>query len=95
MYFSLGNARFIDSLKFLNCNLGELVQGLDNVEHEDGYFDDGERELIRRKGVYPYEYMDSITRFGETSLPPIEAFDSTFNVCMGRKSVKLNTSMLK
>ena len=26
--------------------------------------------LLLRKGVYPYEYMDSWERFNETSLPP-------------------------
>ena len=30
--------------------------------------------LLLRKGVYPYEYMDSWERFDETSLPNKEAF---------------------
>ena len=30
-------------------------------------------ELIRR-GVYPYDYMDSFDRFDETELPPQDAF---------------------
>ena len=30
-----------------------------------------------RKGVYPYEYMDSWERFDETALPPIEKFYSS------------------
>ena len=34
------------------------------------------RKLIVRKGVYPYEYMDSWARFEETQLPPKEAFYS-------------------
>ena len=33
-------------------------------------------KLMRRKGVYPYEYMDSWERFEETRLPPREAFYS-------------------
>ena len=32
--------------------------------------------LFLRKGVYPYEYMDSWKRFDETSLPDKEAFYS-------------------
>ena len=32
--------------------------------------------LLLRKGVYPYEYMDSWERFSETSLPDKEAFYS-------------------
>ena len=31
-------------------------------------------EMLTRKGVYPYSYMDSFTRFEETSLPPRDAF---------------------
>ena len=35
--------------------------------------------LSLRKGVYPYEYMDSWERFDETSLPDKEAFYSKLN----------------
>ena len=35
--------------------------------------------LLLRKGVYPYEYIDSWERFNETSLPPKEAFYSELN----------------
>ena len=35
--------------------------------------------LLLRKGVYPYEYMDSWERFNETSLPDQKAFYSEFN----------------
>ena len=36
--------------------------------------------LLLRKGVYPYEYMDSWQRFDETSLPDIEDFYSNLNM---------------
>ena len=36
--------------------------------------------LLLRKGVYPYEYMDSWERFNETSLPSKEDFYSNLNV---------------
>ena len=32
--------------------------------------------MLLRKGVYPYEYMDSWERFNETSLPPKKDFYS-------------------
>ena len=36
--------------------------------------------LLLRKGVYPYEYMESWQRFDETSLPDKEAFYSNLNM---------------
>ena len=35
---------------------------------------------MRRKGVYPYEYMDGWKKFEETSLPPKDAFYSRLNM---------------
>ena len=35
--------------------------------------------LLLRKGVYPYEYMDSWEKFYETSLPDEESFYSELN----------------
>ena len=35
--------------------------------------------LLLRKGVYPYEYMDSWEKFDETSIPPKEAYYSKLN----------------
>ena len=32
--------------------------------------------MLLRKGIYPYEYMDSCEKFNETSLPDKEAFYS-------------------
>ena len=36
--------------------------------------------LVLRKGIYPYEYMDSWERFDENAIPPREAFYSELNV---------------
>ena len=36
--------------------------------------------LLLRKGVYPYEHMDSWERFNETSLPDKKAFYSELNL---------------
>ena len=37
-------------------------------------------KLLLRKGVYPYEYMDSWKRFNETELPLKNKFYSTLNL---------------
>ena len=36
--------------------------------------------MLIRKGIYPYEYMDSWDKFKETSLPNIEKFYSNLNM---------------
>ena len=47
---------------------------LTQQEHTKGKF-----ELVIRKGVYPYKYMNSWERFDETDLPPIEKFYSSLS----------------
>lgn len=63
--------RFIDSYAFLNTGLERLASFLQQSDFK--YCTDVN---MRRKGYYPYEYMNSFTRFHETELPPIEAFYS-------------------
>ena len=36
--------------------------------------------MLLRKGVYPYEYIDTCERFNETLLPDKEAFHSNLNM---------------
>ena len=78
--FSLGILRFIDSYQFLPSSLDNLVASNkpDDFEIMKQFEpDDERRSLVLRKGVYPYEDMNSFERFNETSLPPKEAFYST------------------
>ena len=39
-----------------------------------GHLDEDAFELLCRKGVYPYDYMDSFERFNETKLPKKEEY---------------------
>ena len=36
-------------------------------------------DLVRQKGVYPYDYMDIFNRFSETQLPPKNGFFNRLN----------------
>ena len=71
--------RFIDSLKFMNSSLEKLASNLTSFPELEGYFKGKQLELVKRKGVYPYDYMNCISRMSETSLPPIECFYSKLN----------------
>ena len=73
--------RFIDSSKFMSTSLGKLVNNLPETAFQNvgKYYTKEKLDLIKRKGVYPYEYMDSIERFKETRLPPKEFFYSSLN----------------
>ena len=70
--------RFLDSCKFLPASLGALVNNLskDAFNNLERYYTTEEAKLIKRKGVYPYEYMNTEERFNETKLPPKKAFYS-------------------
>ena len=70
--------RFIDSFKFMNTSLESLVNNLpgDAFNNLERYYKGEKLSLVKRKGVYPYEYMDSLERFKENKLPPKEAFYS-------------------
>ena len=70
--------RFIDSFKFMSTSLDSLVNNLpdDAFNNLEGCYKGEKLSLVKRKGVYPYEYMDSLERLDETKLPPKEAFYS-------------------
>ena len=79
--FSWGQFRFVDSYAFLSSSLGQLVANTPkaNLSITRLYIEQAKFNLITRKGVFPYEYMDSFDRFEETQLPPKENFYSSLS----------------
>lgn len=69
MAFTMGQRLvFMDSFQFMNSSLERLVSVLPKSEFKFLKQCSGENsELMMRKVVYPYEYMDSFERFKETS----------------------------
>ena len=69
---------FKDSLKFMGSSLGALVNNLPKhaFKNLERYYTPEQAELIKQKGFYPYEYMDTEEKFNDTKLPPREAFYS-------------------
>ena len=72
--------RFLDSFKFLQTSLANLVS---NLQPDDFYNTKREFkknvDLLTRKGVYPYDYVSSLEKLSETQLPPKEEFYSKLN----------------
>jgi len=67
--------RFLDSFRFMPASLDELGGNLEKSEmsHIKKTFPNN-FELITRKGVFPYEYLDSIEKLSEKSLPNQSVF---------------------
>ena len=75
--------RFIDSFKFMSSSLDSLTKNLVRGGKKlFGFEDYSELQygLLTRKGVYPYEYINSWDGFEETQLSPISAFYSNLNM---------------
>ena len=75
--------RFIDSCRFMALGLHKLASNLDDDQYKhlrEFYKEEEVFRLMRRKGVYPYEYMDSWKKLKETSLPPKDVFYSRLNM---------------
>ena len=72
--------RFIDSYKFLQTSLANLVSNLQPTDFINTKREFKQHtELITRKGVYPYDYVSNLKKFSETQLPPREEFYSKLN----------------
>ena len=81
MAFMLGNhLTFIDSMQFMSSSLEKLVSNLPNeaFKYTSQEFKGKKLDLMARKGIYPYDYMDSFDKFNE-QLPSKGAFYSILN----------------
>ena len=78
----MNELRFIDSFNFINSSLEKVVSNLslDKLRETEKVFKD-KIKFVSRKGVYPYDYIDSITNFNEKELLPKKLFYSKLNNC--------------
>ena len=84
MAFTLNkHLAFIDSMLFMSSSLDKLVK---NLTDKDFVFlseeSSGEQlKLVKEKGIYPYEYMNSFKKFKENKLPDKSKFFSSLKNC--------------
>ena len=80
MAFYIGkHLSFIDSFAFMSSSLDKLAGNLEDrdfIYTKDYFTDPVLFNLMKRKGVYPYDYMDSFRKFNDTELPKREDFYS-------------------
>ncbi|XP_077278040.1 uncharacterized protein LOC143906113 [Temnothorax americanus] len=74
--------RFVDSFKFLSTSLERLASYLDKgklkiMRSEFSELSESDFDLLTRKGVFPYEYVDGFDKLLVTELPPREDFYSS------------------
>ncbi|GFY45601.1 uncharacterized protein TNIN_106361 [Trichonephila inaurata madagascariensis] len=69
--------RFLDYFKFMASSIDSLaknVKGEREFRETAKYFPEDKLDLVTRKGVYPYDYMDSWEKCEETRLPSKNEF---------------------
>ena len=77
--FKIGkHLKFIDSYQFMASPLANLAKALpDNKYIYTSEAFSGEKlDLMKAKGVYPYDYIDSFQKFSQTQLPKRDDFYS-------------------
>ena len=87
--FTINNSLvFIDSMQFMNSSLDALAKNLldNDFKYLSQEFTGALLKLLKRKGVYPYEYMDSFKKLSEDKLPDrCEFYSSLKGECISEK----------
>ena len=70
---------FIDSMQFMNSSLDEPVKNMSDeyFKYLEEEFGSENLELLKQKGNYPYEYINSFERFNDEKLAPRKYFYSS------------------
>ena len=75
-FFLNKNFVFIDSMQFMNFSLDKLIKDLsdEDFKYLKEEFGSNNLELLKQKGAYSYEYINSFERFNEEKLPAKNIF---------------------
>ncbi len=71
--------RFLDSIKFMNGSLDKLAETLGKdqfgtLTSQMSQTPEESLDLLKQKGVFPYEYLTDFSKLNAMSLPPKDAF---------------------
>ena len=72
MAFTISNNLvFINSMQFMSSSLNKLVKNLsdNDFKYLSQEFSGDLLQLVKQKGVYPYEYMNRFAKVSEDKLP--------------------------
>ena len=69
-------------MQFMNSSLDKLVKNLsdEDFKYLVEEFSSENLELLKQKGAYPYEYMNSFERFNKEELPARKYFFSSIKI---------------
>ena len=75
-FFLNKNLVCIDNMQFMNSSLYKLVKNQSDEDFKYLIEEFGSKtlKLLKQKGDYPYEYMNSFERFNEEKLPARKYF---------------------
>ena len=78
-FFLNKNLVFIDSMQFMNSSLDKLVKNLsdEDFKYLVEEFGSGNLRLLKQKGAYPYEYINSFKNFNKEKLPATKCLYSS------------------
>ena len=78
-FFLNKNLVIVDSMQFMNSSLDKLVKNFSDKDFKYLIEESGSKnlELLKQKGVYPYEYMNSFKRFNGEKIPAKKCFYSS------------------
>ena len=91
MAFSVGQLQFLDSCQFIPEPLAKLVETLDDDEfvYTRREFPDEEQfQLLKRKGIFPYDYLDDISKIKSTTEVKFPSSRKFFNKLSDEKVSK-------
>ena len=77
-------------MQFMNSSVDALGKNLlkSDFKYLSEEFSDDLLELVKQKGVYPYEYIDSFEKFSEDKLPDrCKFFSSLKDECISAKII--------